>query len=344
MADLKISELPELTTSATPNNGISNNDYLTVLDVSETLPENINKKIKVSALHEYVAPKNSPSFTGLPLTTTPPPNDNSTRIANTQYVSNEIDILTQYVDDQVTNLNTEIDNVETSLTTYVDNEIGNIYLDNLADVNASSLSSIDTGKYLSYNHATTSFNLTDKAGASIGDLLKIDNVSGSPGLPILNGSNLTNLNIPNGAGSPLTTKGDIYIYGTTNQRLPIGLNETTLVADSTSPTGVVWKQTQGTNLQTFATPIAVSFSLFDSYHGQLIRINTNTNNVTVTFVAGIREGFQVTLFNAGTNPVIINPNSQTLLSRGLNLININSACSLSYNALTSTWFGIGDLS
>lgn len=345
MPDLKISELVELETSATIGNGISNNDYLTVLDVSETLPENTNKKIKVSTLHEFLAPINSPVLTGLPQTTTPPINDSSTRIANTQFVDQNIDVVTQYIDNEVTTLNTSIATTETSLTNYVNTQLTTINLVDLNDVNISGLGTIDTGKYVSYNHTGTQFQLTDKAGTDIGNLLKVESVSGAPGLPALNGSNLTNLTIPAGAGSPLTTKGDVYIYGTSNQRLPIGLDETTLVADSTSPTGVVWKQTQGTNLQTFATPIATSFSLFDSYHGQLIRINTNTNNVTVTFInSGIREGFQVTLFNAGTNSVIINTNSQTLLSRGLNLININSACSLSYNAATSTWFGIGDLS
>lgn len=41
--------------------------------------------------------------------------------------------------------------------------------------------------------------------------------------------------------SPLTTKGDLHTYSTTNARLPIGANGTFLVADSTTTTGLRWQ-------------------------------------------------------------------------------------------------------
>lgn len=40
--------------------------------------------------------------------------------------------------------------------------------------------------------------------------------------------------------SPLTTKGDIYVFSTTNTRLPIGSNNQILSADSTQATGLRW--------------------------------------------------------------------------------------------------------
>lgn len=45
--------------------------------------------------------------------------------------------------------------------------------------------------------------------------------------------------------SPLTTKGDIFVYGTDNDRLPVGTNGQALVADSTQALGVKWDDVAG---------------------------------------------------------------------------------------------------
>lgn len=49
--------------------------------------------------------------------------------------------------------------------------------------------------------------------------------------------------LPAGAGSPLTTKGDLYTYDSATARLPIGANNTVLVADSAQATGNKWSAT-----------------------------------------------------------------------------------------------------
>jgi len=46
--------------------------------------------------------------------------------------------------------------------------------------------------------------------------------------------------IGGGTASPLTTKGDLYTFTTTNARQPVGLNGEALIADSSSPTGLSW--------------------------------------------------------------------------------------------------------
>lgn len=43
-----------------------------------------------------------------------------------------------------------------------------------------------------------------------------------------------------GAASPLTTKGDLYTFSTSDTRLGVGANGTTLVADSSEATGLKW--------------------------------------------------------------------------------------------------------
>lgn len=54
--------------------------------------------------------------------------------------------------------------------------------------------------------------------------------------------------IQTGAVSPLTTKGDLYTYSTSDARLPVGTNGYTLVADSAETTGLKWAAPSGSTL------------------------------------------------------------------------------------------------
>jgi hypothetical protein len=48
-----------------------------------------------------------------------------------------------------------------------------------------------------------------------------------------------------GAVSPLTTKGDMFVYGTADARLPVGINGSYLMADSSATLGISWQALTG---------------------------------------------------------------------------------------------------
>ena len=81
----------------------------------------------------------------------------------------------------------------------------------------------------------------------------------------LSGGTLT----ASGSGSsPLTTKGDLYTFNTTNARLPIGLDTQVLIADSSTSTGLKW----GSN--TAATPTGYYAQYQDDITQTVAVINT----------------------------------------------------------------------
>jgi len=100
-----------------------------------------------------------------------------------------------------------------------------------------------------------------------------------------------------GAVSPLTTKGDLYTFSTSDDRLAVGADGTTLVADSSEATGLKWQAASASGLTfisrtTFSTSSAVTIdNLFsDTYENYLIRIQASVTTAPATLQLQFRYG------------------------------------------------------
>ena len=111
----------------------------------------------------------------------------------------------------------------------------------LADVNFGPNFGV-VAKYLkSYNTPRASTGVVQLANS---DQMVWRNTDNTANLPLyVQDNNLYFAGIPlsgTGTGSPLTTRGDLYTYTTTNARLPVGFNGQGLIADSSQPSGLRW--------------------------------------------------------------------------------------------------------
>lgn len=125
-------------------------------------------------------------------------------------------------------------------------------------------------------------------------------------------------NVDTGA-SPLTTKGDLYTYSTTNARLGVGTNGQVLTADSTAATGLKWATPAagGGGLvkiakTTFSGVTTASFndvftSTYNNYKLMVQLDSTSGNNQPVEFrlrVSGTDSSANynsATSYNSGTD-------------------------------------------
>lgn len=92
-----------------------------------------------------------------------------------------------------------------------------------------------------------------------------------------------------GATSPLITKGDIYVYGSSDTRLPVGTNGYTLVADSAETTGLKWQAPAGGGGLTLLSTTTLSgatttiSSISGSYKDLFVVLRSVVNSASFEF-------------------------------------------------------------
>jgi len=137
---------------------------------------------------------------------------------------------------------------------------------------------------------------TARDAALTGSILVDGMVSYTPatGLMYYNGTAWTA--VGGGSTSPLTTKGDVWGYSTTNARIPVGSNNQVLTADSTQTLGVKW-----------ATPTSGSMTSLAS--GTLSGTSVNLTSISGSYQ---RLSLQVSnWYDSGNNSLQITINADT---------------------------------
>lgn len=87
-----------------------------------------------------------------------------------------------------------------------------------------------------------------------------------------------------GATSPLTTKGDLYTFGTSDTRLAVGANGTTLVADSAEATGLKWAAASSGGLTLLSTTSLSGTST------SITGISGSYTNLLLQIIDGVKSG------------------------------------------------------
>ncbi len=162
-----------------------------------------------------------------------------------------------------------------------------------------------------------------------------------------------NIGIQGGGGaSPLTTKGDLYTYSTTDDRLGVGADGTVLVADSIEPTGLKWTvPAGGGDVVKVGTPVDTQLGVWTgdgTIEGDAaLTFDTTTDTlstVDLTLSNDLLFPNANSIINFGGGDVTVTYTANTLtiaggnLALGANSITMTGSLAATANRVTKGWF------
>lgn len=158
---------------------------------------------------------------------------------------------------------------------------------------------------------------------SVGSPLELVGDASSPGANTYYGTNGSGTkgfySLPAGLTSPLTTKGDIWVFSSANTREPVGADGTVLTADSTSSTGVKWaaaaggaqflkgagwNSSAGAILLSLVVPIDIIIPQACTLQEVYIITSGGTGSCTITVLRGVSLAVPTSDITGGTSPAI----------------------------------------
>jgi hypothetical protein len=107
---------------------------------------------------------------------------------------------------------------------------------------------LDLGIFLEGSQSTFKVKVSENDAQAQFLLDKLTSSDGSVTITETNDGGIETIDLVAGGGSPLTTKGDLFTYSTTDARLPIGTDGQALLADSAEATGLKWGAISADNM------------------------------------------------------------------------------------------------